>query len=486
MSAIFPSTPLPADDIDFTFAVVAYGMAATISDDLAAELTVLQRRIVNENQQVLVIFEGRSGRVMGRVINEFMNLLEPRGITYTHFVPEEMSSPRDMLRYITREPAKGKISIYDRSWYSRIVAEVNEGRDADELQNLAMSLERYFSNNGVIIVKIFLNISDETMDEVAQRLGKKRLKSSSFLTDDHIDPKKWRDKIVMPMIASTNTPFAPWDIVDVQDLDMCMAMVVHTFMERVVHRLEHEVHLPPKTVESRYPNPRKEADLTKTAKSYKSELEELSADIARLQLKLAESGRSMVLVFEGWDAAGKGGNIKRLASALDPRGYEVLPIAAPTKDELARHYLWRFWTRLPKTGHIAIFDRSWYGRVMVERLEGFCTTDDWQRAYDEINEFEQELNNCGMVVIKFWVQIDKDTQLARFNERQADPAKQWKITEEDWRNREKWDAYQKAVDEMLQKTSTQNAPWHILESVDKRYARIKAMKLVIHAIEQAL
>ena len=242
-------------------------MAATISDDLAAELTVLQRRIVNENQQVLVIFEGRSGRVMGRVINEFMNLLEPRGITYTHFVPEEMSSPRDMLRYITREPAKGKISIYDRSWYSRIVAEVNEGRDADELQNLAMSLERYFSNNGVIIVKIFLNISDETMDEVAQRLGKKRLKSSSFLTDDHIDPKKWRDKIVMPMIASTNTPFAPWDIVDVQDLDMCMAMVVHTFMERVVHRLEHEVHLPPKTVESRYPNPRKEADLTKTAKS---------------------------------------------------------------------------------------------------------------------------------------------------------------------------------------------------------------------------
>ena len=184
--------------------------------------------------------------------------------------------------------------------------------------------------------------------------------------------------------------------------------------------------------------------------------------------------------------AGKGGNIKRIAGALDPRGYEVHPIASPEPHEKARHYLWRFWTRLPKTGHIAIFDRTWYGRVMVERLEGFCSENDWMRAYNEINEFEKELHDWGAVIIKFWVQIDKDTQLERFNERQNTPEKQWKITDEDWRNRDKWDAYETAVNEMIQKTSTSYAPWHILESVDKKYARIKALKIVVEDLEKVL
>ena len=164
----------------------------------------------------------------------------------------------------------------------------------------------------------------------------------------------------------------------------------------------------------------------------------------------------------------------------------MIPIASPKPFEKDRHFLWRFWTKLPKTGHIAIFDRSWYGRVMVERLEGFCSENDWQRAYNEINEFEKELADWGAVVIKFWVQIDKDTQLARFTERQNTPGKQWKITDEDWRNREKWDLYEGAVDEMLHKTSTTYAPWYILESTDKRYARIKALKIVIEQLEKAL
>ena len=185
-----------------------------------------------------------------------------------------------------------------------------------------------------------------------------------------------------------------------------------------------------------------------------------------------------------YTTAGKGGNIKRITEALDPRGYEVQPIASPEPHEKARHYLWRFWTRLPKSGHIAIFDRTWYGRVMVERLEGFCSENDWQRAYNEINAFEKELKDWGAVIIKFWVQIDKDTQLARFQERQNNPEKQWKITDEDWRNREKWDEYEVAVNEMLQKTNTEYAPWHILESVDKKYARIKALKIVIEEIKK--
>ena len=171
---------------------------------------------------------------------------------------------------------------------------------------------------------------------------------------------------------------------------------------------------------------------------------------------------------------------------MDPRGYVVYPIASPEPHEKARHHLWRFWNRLPKTGHIAIYDRTWYGRVMVERLEGFCSENDWQRAYNEINEFEKELYDWGAVIIKFWIQIDSETQLARFTDRQNTPEKQWKITDEDWRNREKWDLYEEAIDEMLEKTNTSFAPWYILESVDKKYARIKALEIVVESIKKAL
>ena len=229
-----------------------------------------------------------------------------------------------------------------------------------------------------------------------------------------------------------------------------------------------------------------ELDKEISEEEYKRELRHLQKKLNALHYRLYRKKIPVVIAYEGWDAAGKGGNIKRIAGALDPRGYEVHPIASPEPHEKARHYLWRFWTRLPKTGHIAIFDRTWYGRVMVERLEGFCSTNDWQRAYNEINEFEKELSQWGAVIIKFWVQIDKDTQLERFTERQNTPEKQWKITDEDWRNRDKWDQYEEAVNEMLQKTSTEYAPWHILESVDKKYARIKALKIVIAELEKAL
>jgi polyphosphate kinase 2 (PPK2 family) len=194
----------------------------------------------------------------------------------------------------------------------------------------------------------------------------------------------------------------------------------------------------------------------------------------------------VIIIYEGWDAAGKGGNIKRVSEALDPRGYVVNPIAAPDREELAHHYLWRFWRRLPKDGHIAIFDRSWYGRVMVERIEGFCTENEWKRAYREMNEFEAELRRWGAVIVKFWVDVDKDEQLKRFKEREENPQKRWKITDEDWRNREKWELYESAVDEMFRRTTTEVAEWTVLESNDKLYARIKALEVIISAIEKNL
>jgi polyphosphate kinase 2 (PPK2 family) len=194
----------------------------------------------------------------------------------------------------------------------------------------------------------------------------------------------------------------------------------------------------------------------------------------------------VVIVYEGVDAGGKGGNIRRLVAEMDPRGYEVVPIGAPTPQELAHHYLWRFWKRLPKDGHFAIFDRSWYGRVLVERVEGFCEPEEWQRAYQEINEFEKTLRDHGTAIFKFWLHIDQDEQLNRFRRRQDRPDKRWKITEEDWRNREKWDQNLHAAADMIRRTNTEHAPWTIIESNDKRYARVKALRTVVLGLEKHL
>ena len=194
----------------------------------------------------------------------------------------------------------------------------------------------------------------------------------------------------------------------------------------------------------------------------------------------------VILAFEGWDAGGKGGAIKRLTQALDPRGYEVHPTASPNDIEKAHNHLWRFWTSVPKAGHVEIFDRTWYGRVMVERIEGFCSEDEWRRAYKEMNSMEKNWADYGAVVLKFWMQIDKDEQERRFTERQNTPDKQWKITDEDWRNRAKWDQYEVAVDEMLVKTSTTYAPWIIVEANDKLYARIKVLETVVETLKERL
>jgi polyphosphate kinase 2 (PPK2 family) len=205
-----------------------------------------------------------------------------------------------------------------------------------------------------------------------------------------------------------------------------------------------------------------------------------------LAFKAYQQKRPIAVVFEGWDAAGKGGAIKRLTERIDPRGYVVHPIAAPAGDDKERHYLYRFWRRLPEAGQMALFDRSWYGRVLVERVEGFAKEADWMRAYSEINEFEQQLADFGMQVFKFWLHISPDEQLRRFQQREQTPYKAWKLTPEDWRNREKWQAYERAVDDMVLKTSTPYAPWTIVEANDKYYARIKVLNTVVDKLTQEL
>ncbi len=458
-------------------------MASPVPNDMAESLVALQRRIVDGKKRVLIVFEGRSGRIVGRVINIFMNMLDPRGVRYSHFIPESVSSPGMMLKYLSREPADGQIAIYDRSWYSLMVS---RGERSERSEALVRGFEKYLASTGTIVIKVFLNVDDDHIESVAKDIGAGRKRDGTFLTDDHIDPKRWRDKVVMPMIAATNTPSAPWDIIDVGDLDCTATMVCSTILERVSHRLDHPLKPEPGAVESKYPNPRESADLTLKAKGYSAELEKLSAEVMEMQSRLAERGRSLVIVFEGWDAAGKGGSIKRLTKALNPRGYTVYPVAAPVGDERVHSYLWRFACKMPEAGHISIFDRSWYGRMMVEPIEGFCTPDEYSRSASEIRGFEKMIVDSGGIVIKFWMEVSPEEQLERFKSRQTDPAKSWKITDEDWRNREKWNVYEEYIDAMISSTNMPEAPWIVVESEDKKYGRLKVLRTVRDILRKEL
>jgi polyphosphate kinase 2 (PPK2 family) len=226
--------------------------------------------------------------------------------------------------------------------------------------------------------------------------------------------------------------------------------------------------------------------LTLNKEEYESDLVHYQVALNRLAYQVYVQHRPVIMVFEGWDAAGKGGAIKRVTEKLDPRGYVVYPIGAPQGDDANHHYMWRFWRRLPELGQIAILDRSWYGRVMVERIEGFCKEAEWKRAYREINEFERQLVDFGAVLFKFWFHISKDEQLMRFEGRAGDKLRNWKLTDEDWRNRDKWDMYVQAVEEMILKTSTLSAPWTLVEGNSKNYARIKVLKTIVDGLTVAL
>ena len=393
--------------------------------------------------------------------------------------------------------------IFDKSWYDKVTVDRFDKETKRQELNGAfrdiLSFEKQLADSGMILIKLFLYISRDEQKKRFKRLEESKETAWRVTEADWKRNKDYDTFLEMneEMLQRTDTGYAPWTIVEATDKNYAAVKILSTVTDRLEYelnrrRMEREegaVHPPVKLPDERFKNGvLSGVDLTKTLtrEEYKERLDKLQKKLEVLHGELYRLRIPVVIGFEGWDAAGKGGAIRRLTSHLDPRGYKVNPTAAPNDVEKVHHYLWRFWREMPKAGHIAIFDRTWYGRVMVERLEGFCSEAEWQRAYDEINEFERELTDAGTVVVKFWVQIDKDTQLARFRERQNTPEKQWKITEEDWRNREKWDAYEEAVDEMLARTSTERAPWHILESVDKRYARIKAMRLVIGAIRQTL
>jgi polyphosphate kinase 2 (PPK2 family) len=296
------------------------------------------------------------------------------------------------------------------------------------------------------------------------------------------------------MMAATDQPFAPWREIRTDDLKDATVELYETVIaafEAAVQAHKKEAQHPPaarKWVPYAGTDHLAAVDLSVELdrRHYKKLLKARQAEINDLAHQIHEQRMPVVMVYSGWDAAGKGGCIKRLLQGVDPRSFKVVPIGAPTKLELSHHYLWRFWKELQPRGKITIFDRSWYGRVLVERVEALCSNAEWQRAYDEINAMERHLSDFGTVVIKFGLHIDQDTQLQRFNARAGDPHKQWKITDEDWRNRKQFSKYQQAVNEMMERTNTSWAPWHIIPSNDKLYARIRTLDTFIAAIKAAL
>ena len=464
-----------------------------------SKLSVLQMQIKEHGLPVLVLFEGWGTAGKGSVLGKVIKNIDPRFFKVaTMDEPTEEEGRKPFLyRYFVKIPAKGKFEFLDSGWMDEVVKDVLHDKIGEKEYKKKIEsvkrFERQLTDNGYLVMKFFFQISRKEQKKRIEVL-KENKDTRWRVSGDEDWQNKHYDKCMHVFdryLNDTNSPADLWYIVDAKNRKWAELQVLETLVSGIETALKNSNLAVPllQNVFALEKIPKlSEISLDKeiSEEEYKKELKNLQSKLSELHNRLYRRKIPVVIAYEGWDAAGKGGNIKRITGALDPRGFEVHPIASPLPNEKARHYLWRFWNRLPKTGHIAIFDRTWYGRVMVERLEGFCSENEWQRAYNEINEFEKELSDWGAVIIKFWVQIDKDTQLARFEERQSTPEKQWKITDEDWRNREKWDLYETAVNEMLKKTNTTYAPWHVLESNDKKYARIKALKIVIDAIEAAL
>lgn len=358
------------------------------------------------------------------------------------------------------------------------------------------NFEKQLTDDGTLLIKFFLTISEKEQEKRFDKLLSKEETSWRVSKADKDRNKHYEEyaRMADEMLTRTDTEYAPWTIIEAHDERYAAVKILTTVVEAFEERYEKEQNPQPRQIDGKFgQNDLKESVLKKVdlskkldRETYEKKLDELQKKLTLLHSEIYAKRIPVVLAFEGWDAGGKGGAIKRLTRALDPRGYTVNPTSSPNDIERAHHYLWRFWTRMPKDGHIAIFDRTWYGRVMVERIEGFCTTQEWQRAFKEMNQMEQQLVNHGAIVIKFWMHIDKEEQERRFKERQETPEKQWKITDEDWRNREKWELYEQAVDEMMVRTSTVNAPWVIVEGNDKLYARIKVLETVVDALEKRL
>jgi len=474
---------------------------------LRAGLLEAQRGLRTVGAPAIVLFSGADGAGKSETVQRLYEWLDPRGLETNAFgLPSDEERERPPYwRFWRTLPAAGRIGMFLGSWYTdpvllRAYGKLSRSELARELGRIAF-FEQMLVDGGVLLFKFWLHLSKK-----GQR---KRLTTLEKTPDTawRVGPLEWKHyrlygrfiKASEQVLQATDTGRAPWFVVEADDERYRELMIGRVLLEGMRRRLAGERPAAPSVnVPSPPPEPPPVAgaqvtvldhvDLTQALpdKEYRKRLLRAQARVNRLVRAASEKRVSAVVVFEGWDAAGKGGAIRRLTAAMDPRLYRIIPVAAPTDEEKVQHYLWRFWRHLPRAGRVTVYDRSWYGRVLVERVEGFAGEAEWRRAYLEINDFEQQLVEHGSVVAKFWLHIGPEEQLRRFEERQSTEYKRHKIGEEDWRNREKWGAYHQAVNEMVVRTSTRLAPWTLVAGNDKRFARVQVLETFARRLEKAL
>jgi len=503
--------------------------------ELRTELLEAQRKLLADASfPTIIVFAGVDGAGKGEIVNLLSGWLDPRWlVTRAYGQPSEEERDRpEYWRYWRDLPPKGQIGLFLSCWYSspvlRKVIDDAPLADFDEQLDRITAFEQGLSDDGALILKFWLHL-----DKASQKKHFKNLEKDPELSwrVTETDWKHWRlyDRFIEAAertIRKTSTGHAPWKIIEGSDLGYSSTQVgalisesIEKHIERTQRRAavarahreaeaaaavttaaqvtepadstddEATVMAADEAVTSQgQPTVLSSLDMTqKLGKAeYNRQLNRYQGLLNRLHREARERKLSTLLLFEGWDAAGKGGAIRRITSALDARSYQVIPIAAPTDEERAQHYLWRFWRHLPRSGRTTVFDRTWYGRVLVERVEGFATEIEWMRAYSEINDFEEQLVEYGTVLVKYWVHITAHEQLERFRLREVTPHKAWKLTDEDWRNRERWDDYEQAVNDMVERTSTRIAPWALIEGNDKRYARVAVLRALCEQLEAAL
>jgi len=488
---------------------------------LRAELLDVQTRLRQAPFPVIIVFAGVDGAGKGETVNLLNEWMDPRWVVTRAFGPhsEEERERPEYWRYWLNLPPRGRVGIYLSSWYSEpILDRVYRRAGAavfTERLNRIVDFERTLADDGALILKFWMHL-----DKAGQKRRLKKLEKDP-LTHWRVTRQEWKhwrmyDRFVDAAeraIRLTSRGNAPWIIVEGADANYRGLAVATAVRDAIRQRLAEAAEASPATpaapasqavapgtrlARAKALEPASDAPDARTILSHLDmtlhlkkkdaarEIERWQGQLNLLERRAAAEGISTVMAFEGWDAAGKGGTIRRVTGALDARDYQVVPIAAPTDEERAHHYLWRFWRHLSRAGRVTIFDRSWYGRVLVERVEGFATEKEWMRAYGEINQFEDQLAAHGIVLLKYWLHVTADEQMRRFKDRQVHAWKRWKITDEDWRNREKWPAYERAVNDMIERTSTRAAPWTLVEANDKPYGQVKVLRTACERLREAL
>ncbi len=479
-------------------------------EKLRAELIAMQYRLRDSDFPVVVVVAGDDHPGCDDVIQRLNEWLDARFVRTNAYGPasdDEAQRPA-FWRYWRDLPPRGRIGIFSQAWSAAVLAGGMAGGDEAAFLRAVEHVERFeqaMADDGAIIIKFWLHLPKQVLHA--------RLKEAEAHPDREwrVHPDDWliyeslekNLQVVETFLRRTSTGAAPWHVIESTDPHYRDVAVAELLLEAIQRRLQREDAASqrsgetpqgestpePTTFEKLDPHTvldNVNLDQSLGKKEYHQQLAELQTRLAAASRAAYQQRKSAILLFEGWDAAGKGGTIRRLVRPMKPQLYHIVPIAAPSQDELAHHYLWRFWRHMPRAGHLVIFDRSWYGRVLVERVEGFATQDQWRRAYHEINDFEEQLVENGYYVGKFWLHISRGEQRKRFKARESTPYKRFKITDEDYRNRKKWNEYEAAVAEMVARTSSSRIPWNLIAANDKRFARCEVLRIVCEGLESLL